>query len=48
MGTKKYLELIKKYKAPSKENIEIFIRKFSNEQSWYKHLSDERDCTFFF
>ena len=48
MGTTKYLELIKKYQAPSRDEIERFIWKFSNEHSWYKQLSEERDSTFFF
>jgi hypothetical protein len=48
MITKEYIELIRKYQAPSKEDIERFIGKFANEHSWYKHLSDKRDCTFFF
>ena len=40
-----YLEQIKQFQAPSTED---FIRVFINEHSWYKHLSDERDGTFFF
>ena len=43
-----YLEQIKQYQAPSTEDLEKFIRAFINEHSWYKHLSDERDGTFFF
>jgi hypothetical protein len=43
-----YLEQIKQYQAPSTEDLENFIRAFINEHSWYKHLSDERDGTFFF
>jgi hypothetical protein len=43
-----YLEQIKQYQAPSTEDVEDFIRVFINEHSWYKHLSDERDGTFFF
>ena len=43
-----YLEQIKQYQAPSTEDVEKFIRVFINEHSWYKHLSDERDGTFFF
>ena len=43
-----YLEQIKQYQAPSTEDLEDFIRVFINEHSWYKHLSDERDGTFFF
>jgi hypothetical protein len=30
------------------EDIYQFIQLFSNQQSWYKHLSDERNGTFFF
>lgn len=40
-----YLEQIKQFQPPSTED---FIRVFINEHSWYKHLSDERDGTFFF
>ena len=43
-----YLEQIKQYQAPSTEDLEKFIRAFINEHSWYKHLLDERDGTFFF
>jgi len=43
-----YLEHINQYQAPSTEDLEKFIRVFINEHSWYKHLSDERDGTFFF
>ncbi len=43
-----YLEQIKQYQAPSTEDLEKFIRVFINEHRWYKHLSDERDGTFFF
>ena len=43
-----YLEQIKQFQAPSTEDLEKFIRVFINEHSWYKHLSDERDGTFFF
>ena len=43
-----YLEQIKQHQAPSTEDLEKFIRVFINEHSWYKHLLDERDGTFFF
>ncbi len=43
-----YLEQIKLYQAPSTEDLEKFILVFMREHSWYKHLSDERDGTFFF
>jgi hypothetical protein len=43
-----YLEQIKQFQAPSTEDLEDFIRVFISEHSWYKHLSDERDGTFFF
>ena len=43
-----YLEQIKQYQAPSTEDLEKFILVFMREHSWYKHLSDERDGTFFF
>jgi hypothetical protein len=43
-----YLEQIKLYQDPSTEDLEDFIHVFINEHSWYKHLSDERDGTFFF
>ena len=48
MVTESYLELIRNYEAPTNDDIERFIRLFTNEHSWYKHLSDERDGTFFF
>ena len=43
-----YLELIRNYEAPTNDDIDRFIRLFTNEHSWYKQLSDERDGTFFF
>ena len=43
-----YLEQISQYQAPLTEDLEDFIHVFINEHSWYKHLSDERDGTFFF
>jgi hypothetical protein len=48
MVTESYLELIRNYEAPTNDDIDRFIRLFKNEHSWYKHLSDERDGTFFF
>jgi hypothetical protein len=43
-----YLEQIKLHHAPSTEDLEKFILVFMREHSWHKHLSDERDGTFFF
>lgn len=43
-----YLEQIKQFQGLSTEDLEQFICVFINEHSWYKHLSDERDSTFFF
>jgi hypothetical protein len=43
-----YLLQIRKCKMLKTEDIYQFIQLFSNQQSWYKHLSDERNGTFFF
>lgn len=43
-----YLEQIKQFQGLSTEDLEQFICVFINDHSWYKHLSDERDGTFFF
>jgi hypothetical protein len=48
MLTESYLELIRNYEAPTNDDIDRFIRLFANDHSWYKHLSDERDGTFFY
>ncbi len=43
-----YLLQIRKCKMLKTEDIYQFIQFFSNQHSWYKHLSDERNSTFFF
>ena len=48
MNSISYFDLIRTHESPTKDDIERFIRLFTNEHSWYKQLTDERDGTFFF
>ena len=48
MNSISYFDLIRTHESPTKDDIDRFIRLFAYDHSWYKHLSDERDGTFFF
>ncbi len=48
MNSEVYFSQIRYLKKLSPEAIRLFVESFSNAHSWYKHLSDERNGTFFF
>jgi len=48
LNSEAYLSQIRNAYKLSSEDIHQFIQSFSNEHSWYKHLSDERNSIFFF
>ena len=48
MNSEAYISQIRNSNKLSCEAISKFVQSFSNEHSWYKHLSDERNGTFFF
>lgn len=48
MNSEAYISQIRNSNKLSCEAISQFVQLFSNEHSWYKHLSDERNGTFFF
>lgn len=48
MYSEAYLSRIRNSNKLSIEAIHKFVQSFSNEHSWYKLLSDERNGTFFF
>jgi hypothetical protein len=48
LNTEIYLSQIRNSNKLSSESIHQFVQSFSNAHSWYKHLSNERNGTFFF
>ncbi|MBM3187082.1 MAG: hypothetical protein FJZ67_12340, partial [Bacteroidetes bacterium] len=48
MNSEVYLSQIRNCNKLSSDVIYQFVRSFSFAHSWYKHLSDERNGTFFF
>jgi hypothetical protein len=44
----KTLSQIRNFNKLGNREIYQFVQSFSNAHSWYKHLSDERNSTFFF
>jgi hypothetical protein len=48
LNSEAYISQIRNSNKLSSKAISQFVQSFSNEHSWYKHLSDERNGTFFF
>lgn len=48
MNSEAYISQIRNSNKLSCEAISQFVQSFSNAHSWYKHLSDDRNSTFFF
>ncbi len=48
LNSEAYLSQIRNSNKLSSNYIHQFVHSFSNAHSWYKHLSDERNGTFFF
>lgn len=48
MNSEAYISQIRNSNKLSCEATSQFVQSFSNAHSWYKHLSDERNSTFFF
>lgn len=48
MNSEAYISQIRNSNKLSCEAISQFVQSFSNSHSWFKHLFDERNSTFFF
>ena len=48
MNSEAYISQIRNSNKFSNDAISQFVQSFSNEHSWYNHLSDERNGTFYF